>query len=252
MTQKYFTVVTKVGLAKIANAAALGSKLQLSEMAVGDGDGHDVEPSDTAVGLVHEVYRGGINRLEIDPNNSNQIIAELIIAEDYGDFTVREVGIFDVSGSLVAIGSLPPTYKPVAASGTAMSQVIRMVIHLDNVNGAALKIDPSIILATREYVDAAFLKNVGRVDSIGALRASRGYRGAVVVDGVSGDLKAFLGGIYTAELKDKASADDGYNVIVDAAGVRWKRIRGAGDVVNFETRARFVAAATKCPNCRTA
>ena len=245
MAQKYFTVVTKVGLAKIANAAALGSKLQLSEMAVGDGDGHDVEPSDTAVGLVNEVYRGGINRLEIDPNNSNQIIAELIIAEDYGDFTVREVGIFDVSGSLVAIGSLPPTYKPVAASGTAMSQVIRMVIHLDNVNGAALKIDPSIILATREYVDAAFLKNVGRVDSIGALRASRGYRGAVVVDGVSGDLKAFLGGIYTADLKDKASADDGYNVIVDAAGVRWKRIRGAGDVVNFETRARFVAAATK-------
>jgi len=75
MVQKYFTVITKVGLAKIAKAAAVGSKLQLSERAVGDGGGRDIEPSDAVAALVNEVYRGAVNRLEVDPKNSNQIIA---------------------------------------------------------------------------------------------------------------------------------------------------------------------------------
>lgn len=243
MVQKYFTVITKVGLAKIAKAAAVGSKLQLSEIAVGDGSGRDIEPSDAAVALVHEVYRGAVNRLEVDPKNSNQIIAELVIPEDYGDFTVREVGVFDVTGDLIAVGNLPATYKPVARSGTAMAQVIRVVLQLNNVNGVGLKIDPSVVLATREYVDAAFLKNVGRVDSVARLRQSKGYVGAVVVDGLTDDLKAFLGGVYVADMKDKTSADDGYKVIVDANKIRWKRLQGSGDVVNFETREKFVAAA---------
>lgn len=228
MVQKYFTVITKVGLAKIAKAAAVGSKLQLSEMAVGDGGGRDVEPSDIAAGLVNEVYRGAVNRLEVDPKNSNQIIAELVIPEDFGDFTVREVGVFDVAGDLIAVGNLPPTYKPVARSGTAMAQVIRVVLQLSNVNGVGLKIDPSVVLATRDFVaaevDKEFGKTVQRVKSIAALRAYKGDAASLLVESYY-DGGRTGGGVFVLNKADATSTDNGGTVIVDALLRRWWRAR---------------------------
>lgn len=228
MVQKYFTVITKVGLAKIAKAAAVGSKLQLSEMAVGDGGGRDIEPSDAAAALVNEVYRGAVNRLEVDPKNSNQIIAELVIPEDFGDFTVREVGVFDVAGDLIAVGNLPPTYKPVARSGTAMAQVIRVVLQLSNVNGVGLKIDPSVVLATRDFVaaevDKEFGKTVQRVKSIAALRAYRGDAASLLVESYY-DGGRTGGGVFVLNKADATSTDNGGTVIVDALLRRWWRGR---------------------------
>lgn len=228
MVQKYFTVITKVGLAKIAKAAAVGSKLQLSEMAVGDGGGRDIEPSDAAAALVNEVYRGAVNRLEVDPKNSNQIIAELVIPEDFGDFTVREVGVFDVAGDLIAVGNLPPTYKPVARSGTAMAQVIRVVLQLSNVNGVGLKIDPSVVLATRDFVaaevDKEFGKTVQRVKSIAALRAYKGDAASLLVESYY-DGGRTGGGVFVLNKADATSTDNGGTVIVDALLRRWWRVR---------------------------
>ena len=228
MVQKYFTVITKVGLAKIAKAAAVGSKLQLSEMAVGDGGGRDIEPSDAAAALVNEVYRGAVNRLEVDPKNSNQIIAELVIPEDFGDFTVREVGVFDVAGDLIAVGNLPPTYKPVARSGTAMAQVIRVVLQLSNVNGVGLKIDPSVVLATRDFVaaevDKEFGKTVQRVKSIAALRAYKGDAASLLVESYY-DGGRTGSGVFVLNKADAASTDNGGTVIVDALLRRWWRAR---------------------------
>ena len=228
MVQKYFTVITKVGLAKIAKAAAVGSKLQLSEMAVGDGGGRDIEPSDAAVALVNEVYRGAVNRLEVDPKNSNQIITELVIPEDFGDFTVREVGVFDVAGDLIAVGNLPPTYKSVARSGTAMAQVIRVVLQLSNVNGVGLKIDPSVVLATRDFVaaevDKEFGKTVRRVRSIAALRAYKGDAASLLVESYY-DGGRTGGGVFVLNKEDVTSTDNGGTVIVDALLRRWWRVR---------------------------
>ncbi|MFV2029821.1 phage tail protein, partial [Neisseria sp. S1] len=241
MTQKYYTIITTIGARKITNAAALGTQVNLTEMAVGDGGGRPITPVETDTALRREVYRGGINRLEVDVNNSNQIIAELVIAEDVGDFTIREVGVFDQAGNLFAIGNLPETYKPVAASGSARTQTIRMVIQVSNTAAVQLKIDPSIIIATREYVDAAMLKNAYRVESIAELRALRGKSGAVVVTGYYADKPGIGGGVFVADTADKATADNGGTVVVSADGTRWRRYADDIQPEYFGARADGIA-----------
>lgn len=153
MSQQYYTLVTNIGAARIAKATALGTVVNLSQMAVGDGGGHPITPSATATALTREVYRASLNMLEVDENNQKQVIAELLIPEEEGDFTIREVGLFDNNNNLIAIGSIADSYKPRLSSGTASQQIIRMVIQIDNTDAVGLKVDPAVVLATREYVE---------------------------------------------------------------------------------------------------
>ena len=153
MNQQYYTIVTSAGTARIAKATALGTVVGLTHMAVGDGGGKAVTPSTDMVSLKREVYRANVNLLQIDENNRNQIIAELLIPEEEGDFTIREVGLFAADGTLIAVGNLPDNYKPRANSGTASQQVVRMIIQVDNTGAVALKVDPAVVLATREFVE---------------------------------------------------------------------------------------------------
>lgn len=153
MSQQYYTLVTNIGAARIAKATALGTVVNLSQMAVGDGGGQPITPSDTATALTREVYRASLNMLEVDENNQKQVIAELLIPEEEGDFTIREVGLFDNNNNLIAIGSIADSYKPRLSSGTASQQIIRMVIQIDNTDAVGLKVDPAVVLATREYVE---------------------------------------------------------------------------------------------------
>lgn len=153
MTQQYYTLVTNIGAARIAKATALGTVVNLSQMAVGDGGGQPITPSATATALTREVYRASLNMLEVDENNQKQVIAELLIPEEEGDFTIREVGLFDNNNNLIAIGSIADSYKPRLSSGTASQQIIRMVIQIDNTDAVGLKVDPAVVLATREYVE---------------------------------------------------------------------------------------------------
>lgn len=153
MSQQYYTLVTNIGAARIAKATALGTVVNLSQMAVGDGGGQPITPSATATALTREVYRASLNMLEVDENNQKQVIAELLIPEDEGDFTIREVGLFDNNNNLIAIGSIADSYKPRLSSGTASQQIIRMVIQIDNTDAVGLKVDPAVVLATREYVE---------------------------------------------------------------------------------------------------
>lgn len=153
MNQQYYTIVTSAGTARIAKATALGTVVGLTHMAVGDGGGKAIIPSADMVSLKREVYRANVNLLQIDENNRNQIIAELLIPEEEGDFTIREVGLFAADGTLIAVGNLPDNYKPRANSGTASQQIVRMVIQVDNTGAVALKIDPAVVLATREFVE---------------------------------------------------------------------------------------------------
>ena len=149
----YFAILTEVGEAKLANAIALGQTLKLKNLAVGDGNGNLPMPSRTQKALVHEVRRAGLNQLTIDPANTSQIIVEQVLPEDVGGWWIREIGIFDEAGDLCAVANCPPSYKPLMAEGSGRTQVVRIVLIVASTAAIELKIDPSVILATRKYVD---------------------------------------------------------------------------------------------------
>ncbi len=149
----YFAILTEVGEAKLANAIALGQTLKLKNLAVGDGNGNLPMPSRTQKALVREVRRAGLNQLTVDPANSSQIIVEQVLPEDVGGWWIREIGIFDEAGDLCAVANCPPSYKPLMAEGSGRTQVVRIVLIVASTAAIELKIDPSVILATRKYVD---------------------------------------------------------------------------------------------------
>ncbi|MFU0853483.1 phage tail protein [Kluyvera cryocrescens] len=158
MTAKYYTLLTEVGAAKLANATALGVPLKLTHMAVGDGGGTLPTPNSKQVTLVSEKRRAALNSLSIDPQNASQIIAEQVIPESDGGWWVREVGLFDDAGDLIAIGNCPESYKPQLAEGSGRTQTVRMVLITSSTDNITLKIDPSVVLATRKYVDDRVLE----------------------------------------------------------------------------------------------
>ena len=149
----YFAILTEVGEAKLANAIALGQTLKLKNLAVGDGNGNLPMPSRTQKALVHEVRRAGLNQLTIDPANASQIIVEQVLPEDVGGWWIREIGIYDEAGDLCAVANCPPSYKPLMTEGSGRTQVVRIVLIVASTAAIELKIDPSVILATRKYVD---------------------------------------------------------------------------------------------------
>ncbi|MGQ8702273.1 phage tail-collar fiber domain-containing protein [Serratia marcescens] len=155
MTAKYFALLTQVGAAKLANATALGTPLAITDMVVGDANGTDPTPDPTQTALVHECHRAPLNSLRVDPDNSNQVIAEQVLAETVGGWWVREIGLVDADGDLIAVGNCPPSYKPQMEEGSGREQIIRMVLIVSSTDAVVLKIDPSVVLATREYVDDA-------------------------------------------------------------------------------------------------
>ncbi|WOE81632.1 phage tail protein [Pseudomonas protegens] len=156
MSQTYFAILTAVGEAKLANATALGTKLQISKMAVGDGNGALPTPTRTQTTLANERYRASLNTLSVDPKNTSQVMAEMVIPETEGGWWIREMGLYDAAGDLIAVSNCPPSYKPQMAEGSGRTQVLRMVLIVSSTTSVQLKIDPSVVLATREYVDVAF------------------------------------------------------------------------------------------------
>ncbi|HAI6036541.1 TPA: tail fiber protein [Escherichia coli] len=153
MSTKFYTLLTDIGAAKLASAAALGVPLKITHMAVGDGGGTLPTPDAKQTGLVNEKRRAALNMLYIDPQNSSQIIAEQVIPENEGGWWIREVGLFDESGALIAVGNCPESYKPQLAEGSGRTQTVRMVLITSSTDNITLKIDPAVVLATRKYVD---------------------------------------------------------------------------------------------------
>ncbi|MEK8538829.1 tail fiber protein [Escherichia coli] len=153
MSTKFYTLLTDIGAAKLASAAALGVPLKITHMAVGDGGGALQTPDAKQTALVNEKRRAALNMLYIDPQNSSQIIAEQVIPENEGGWWIREVGLFDESGALIAVGNCPESYKPQLAEGSGRTQTVRMVLITSSTDNIILKIDPAVVLATRKYVD---------------------------------------------------------------------------------------------------
>ncbi|EJD3340663.1 phage tail protein [Salmonella enterica] len=166
MSAKFYTLLTEIGAAKLASAAALGIPLKITHMAVGDGGGVLPTPSAQQTALVAEKRRAALNMLYIDPQNSSQIIAEQVIPETEGGWWIREVGLFDETGALIAVGNCPESYKPQLVEGSGRTQTVRMVLITSSTDNITLKIDPAVVLATRKYLDDKALELKVYVDDL--------------------------------------------------------------------------------------
>ncbi|HDL0411822.1 phage tail protein [Escherichia coli] len=158
MTVKYYAILTNQGAARLANATMLGSKLNLTQMAVGDANGVLPTPDPAQTKLINQKRIAPLNLLNVDPSNQSQIIAEQIIPENEGGFWIREIGLYDDEGVLIAVANCPETYKPQLQEGSGRTQTIRMILVVTNTEAITLKIDPSVVLATRKYVDDEVLE----------------------------------------------------------------------------------------------
>ncbi|EFD2023443.1 phage tail protein [Escherichia coli] len=154
MSTKFKTVITTAGAAKLAAATVPGGKkVTLSAMAVGDGNGKLPVPDAGQTKLVHEVWRHALNKVSVDNKNKNYIVAELVVPPEVGGFWMRELGLYDDAGTLIAVSNMAESYKPELAEGSGRAQTCRMVIIVSNVASVELSIDASTVMATQDYVD---------------------------------------------------------------------------------------------------
>ncbi|WP_250345946.1 tail fiber protein [Escherichia coli] len=153
-TRKFKTVITDTGAKKLAQAAAPDGKLvRLTHMAVGDGGGTLPTPDSKQTRLVHEVWRHTVNRVILDATHQNRIIAELVIPPETGGFWIREIGVFDEHGDLIAVGNTAESYKPAVAEGSGRAQTFRTILTVSSTATVALTVDNTMVMATVDYVD---------------------------------------------------------------------------------------------------
>ncbi len=145
--------LTNLGAAKNTNANALGEKWKLTHMLLGDANGTDPAPSPGQTALVNQVYRAQLNQLYPSPVDENVLIAELVLPPNVGGWWIRELALEDEDGVFSAVAKCPPSYKPLLAQGSGRNQVVRMHVITSGTANIQLKIDPSVVLATRAYCD---------------------------------------------------------------------------------------------------
>ncbi|MGZ9749837.1 phage tail protein [Enterobacter kobei] len=154
MAVKFKTVITKAGAIKLAAATIPnGKKVNLTVMAVGDGGGTLPTPDPNQTKLVREVWRNTLNKISQDNKNKNYVVAELVIPPETGGFWMREMGLYDDTGTLIAVGNMAESYKPELAEGSGRAQTVRMVIMVSDIESVELAIDTTLVMATQDYVD---------------------------------------------------------------------------------------------------
>lgn len=169
---QFFAILTNIGIAKQANADALGIPWLITHMGVGDANGTDPIPSPTQTKLINERRRAPLNQLKVDPANSAVIVAEQVIPENVGGWWIREIGLYDSDGDMIAIANCAPSFKPLLNQGSGRTQVVRMNMIVSNSSNVELKIDPSVVLATRAYVDSKVVEELSKLDSKQSVRAA--------------------------------------------------------------------------------
>lgn len=150
---QFFAILTAIGEAKQANADAMGIPWAFTAMGVGDANGTEPLPDRLQTRLVNERRRAPINQVRVDANDPSIIITEQVIPPDVGGWWIREIGLYDADGDLVAVANCAPSYKPLLAQGTGKTQVVRINLVVRSTGNITLKIDPAVVLATREYVE---------------------------------------------------------------------------------------------------
>lgn len=220
---QFFAILTKVGEAKQANADALGVPWLISQMGVGDANGADPTPDRLQTKLINEWRRRPLNQLKVDPNNPAIIIAEQVIPADEGGKWIREIGLYDADGDLVAVANCAPSFKPLLSQGSGRTQIVRMNFIVTSTGNIQLKIDPAVVLATREYVDAKILEELYKLDSKQSVRlattANIVLSGLQSIDGV-----ALVVGDRVLVKNQIAAKDNGIWV---AAAAGWSRAADA-------------------------
>ncbi|HAV2894227.1 phage tail protein [Acinetobacter baumannii] len=177
----YYTKITTAGLAAITAAMNNSSKVPITYMAFGDGNGYIPEPDAHATSLVNEVYRVGVNKVEVHSKNPNWLVCEAIIPSAVGGFNIREVALYDSTGNtMLAIASYPPTYKPTVEEGAAKIQTIRIVIQVDNSGNFELIVDPDVVLATAQSVIDLSNKSLLVVSSKEEINSLQAWEGRTV------------------------------------------------------------------------
>ncbi|MFU0865590.1 phage tail protein [Kluyvera ascorbata] len=211
MTTKYFATLTNQGAARLANATALGIKLNITQMGVGDANGKLPTPSPTQTTLINQRRIAAINSLSVDDNDAGQIIAEQVIPENEGGFWIREIGLYDDTGVLIAVANCPETYKPLLTEGSGRTQTIRMILVVSSSASITLKVDPSVVLATRKYVDDGVVEVKSYVDKQVKEHEAKANPHAQYLM-----IENALKEIADAGLVDKALANLGLGDLVDA------------------------------------
>lgn len=153
MPTPYYSIFTTLGLTRLAEAHAAGVALVFSHVAVGDGNGAPIVPDAAMTALVHETARVVTNSVSVSPDEPDIVRVEGLIPSATGGFTIREAGLFNRAGELMAIASYPPIYKPVPADGVSVEEYIRILLKYATTTAIALTTDPDVITATRLYVD---------------------------------------------------------------------------------------------------
>ncbi|HAW7858566.1 TPA: phage tail protein [Escherichia coli] len=229
MAAKFFALLTNQGAAKLSNMAALGEKLEITSLAVGDGGGISPTPNQAQTKLVNEVRRAQLNSLSVDEKNNSQIIAEQIIPESVGGWWIREIGLFDADGILIAVANCPETYKATTEEGSGRTQVIRMMLTVSSTDAVTLKVDPSIVLATRQYVDNAVIEVKNYAD--GLMRSheqSRNHPDATTT------AKGFtqLNSSVTDDRDTQSATPKAVKIAMDNANARLAKDRNLADLPN--------------------
>ncbi|WLH14494.1 phage tail protein [Pseudomonas hefeiensis] len=216
---QFFAILTAIGKAKQANADALGVPWTFAQMGVGDANDTDPIPNEQQTHLINERRRAPLNQLSVDPANPNIIVAEQVIPENVGGWWIREVGLYDADGDLVAVANCAPSFKPLLSQGSGRTQVVRMNLIVSNTANVELKIDPSVVLATRTYVDSKIREELYKLDNKQSVRVATtgniALTGLQVVDGIT-----LLAGDRVLVKNQTAAKDNGIYVAANAAWLR--------------------------------
>lgn len=185
---QFYAILTNVGAAKQASADALGVPWKITQMGVGDANGTEPTPNATQIRLINEWRRAPLNQLKVDEKNSAIIVAEQVIPAEVGGKWIREIALYDADGDMIAVANCPPTFKPLLTQGSGRTQVVRMNLLVSSSSNVELKIDPAVVLATREYVDSRITEEINKLDNKQSVRVATtgniALTGLQTVDGV--------------------------------------------------------------------
>ncbi|ECD6628659.1 phage tail protein, partial [Salmonella enterica subsp. enterica serovar Rubislaw] len=217
---KFKTIITDYGKQRLIAAMSLGgTKLTLTQMAVGDGGGNPTNPDTTSTALVNEVWRAAVNSVTVDKTHSNIIIVELLIPAEVGGFWVREAGIYDEFNKLVAVCSLPASEKPLLEQGSGRAQTVRMTLVISDMSTINITIDSTTIIATNDYVD----------NSLKEHEKSRNHPDATLT--AKGFVKLYSG--VTSIDETMAATPKAVKIAMDNASARLAKERNLADLTNI-------------------
>ncbi len=212
---QFYAILTNVGAAKQANADALGIPWTITHMGVGDANGTDPTPNATQTKLINEWRRAPLNQLKVDDKNSAIIVAEQVIPAEVGGKWIREIGLYDANGDMVAVANCAPTYKPLLSQGSGRTQVVRMSLVVSSASNVQLKIDPAVVLATREWVTEELARQDFKHSVLVATTTGINLTGLQTIDGV-----ALTAGARVLVKNQVSAKENGIYTVVAGA---WKR-----------------------------